>query len=148
MRTVAVFVGGVALSFLVTAMLVGALMPHYGELIVALFNTPPNSPKWHDLWIQWQHFTRIGVYVIGPLTGLAVGIFVGMAQRNRPVPLALCCLAPEFLLGFLGDRAKNWSNSISGILFYVLDQSYPFVAAAIAAYLLHRLAHPHQASTE
>jgi hypothetical protein len=139
MRTVAVFIGGAILSFVVSAVLVTVLLPNSGELIVAMFKTPRNSPNWNDLWTQWQHMARITVFVIGPLIGIAVGVFVGLLHRRNAMLLAVCALVPDFLVGVLGDRARYWSGSFSGVALYVVHHSFPFIAAALSAYMVQRL---------
>jgi hypothetical protein len=139
MRTVAVFIGAVLLSFIVSAVLATVLLPTSGELIVAMVGTPRISPKWNELWTQWKHATRITVFVIGPLVGIAVGLFVGLLQRRNAVLLAACALLPDFLVSFFGDRARYWSHSTSTVALYFLHHSFPFIAAAFSAYMMRRL---------
>lgn len=141
-RTAAVFLGGVVLSLVASAVLVTVLLPNSGELIVKMFNTPPTSPKWNELWIQWQHATHITVFIIGPLVGIAVGVFIGLFQRRNAVLLAIFALVPDFLMGVVGDRARYWSHSISGVALYALHHSFPFIAAAFSTYIVQRLSKP------
>lgn len=139
MRTAVIVVSGVLLSFLIGGVLTSVLLPNAGQLIVTMWNTPASSSRWDELWTQWQQAGRTITYLIKPLVGVALGVFVGLLQKHRVVLVATTCLVPDFLVGFLADRARYWSHSLFGICMYLFNHSLPLVTAAIVAYILHRL---------
>jgi|SRR5271155_63783 hypothetical protein len=141
MRTVIVLLGGVALSFAVAALLAHFLTPDAGKLIGWMFAALPSNPQWPEVSSRWHHVSVISSYVIPPLTGLAVGLFVGLLQMRSAAVVAACCLLPDFLAQFMLDTPKLWAKSPAGILSYVLVHSLPFVAAALAAGLSRRAVH-------
>ena len=138
MRTVAVFLGGVALSYAVPMVLGHFLQPDSSQLVVKIFTTPPNSPEWPEIWRRWHHVNLVALYVMAPLAGLVVGTFVGLLQKHHAAAVAASCLLPGFLDSFWADRAKSWATSASGILFFIAVRSLPFVTAILAATLCQR----------
>ena len=137
MRTFAVFLGGVLLSIAIGVALELVLDPNAGQWIAKAFNTPPTSPQWGEISRQLERSGRISLYVINPLVGLAVGIFVGLLQKNRVLIVTASCLIPDFLYGLLTDRAKLWAHSMLGILRYTVHNSLPFATALVAAAFFH-----------
>ncbi len=138
-RTIAVFVGGVLLSFLLPIPMGHYLTPNTGPLIVRMFSTPPNSPDWDELWRQWHRINLLSLYVISPLVGLAVGIFVGLLQKQHPVLLAVLCQLPEYLDRLRTDHVTRRLGSLSGTFTYLLIRLLPFLAAALGAFICERL---------
>jgi hypothetical protein len=138
MRTLAVFVGGVVLGFALSVALELLLDPDGGQWIAKAFNAPPTSPQWGEISRQLERSGKISLYVINPLVGLAVGIFVGLLQKNRALIVTASCLIPDFLYGVLTDHAKLWAHSILGIARYALHSSLPLAVALAAAALCHR----------
>src|SRR6266545_3936233 len=99
MRALAVFVGGVFLGIAMSGALELVLDPNGGQWIVKAFNTPPTSSQWGEISRQLERSGRISLYVIDPVVGLAVGIFVGLLQKNRALIVTASCLIPDFLYG-------------------------------------------------
>jgi ABC-type glycerol-3-phosphate transport system permease component len=138
-RTLGVFLVGVVLSIVVPILSMYFLQPHFNQLIARVFTTPPNNHDWDEIWSALRRSAAISTYIIEPVAGLAVGLFVGLFQRERPAIIAAGCLIPEFLHGFFVDHAKFWMRSAVGILHFTFQHSLPFVAAIVAATLCHRL---------
>jgi hypothetical protein len=138
-RTLCVFLVGVTLSIVVPILLEYLLQPHSSQLIARVFTTPPNSPDWFEIWSAFRRSAAISTYIVAPLAGLGVGLFVGSLQRKRPAIVAASCLLPEFFQGLLSDHAKVWMGSAFGVLRFTFQHSLPFVAAVVAAMLCQRL---------
>jgi hypothetical protein len=115
------------------------LQPHFNQLIARVFTTPQNNPDWDEIWSALRRSAAISIYIIEPIAGLAVGLFVGSLQRKRPAIVAASCLLPEFFQGLLSDKAKVWTGSAFGVLRFTFQHSLPFVAAVVAAMLCQRL---------
>ena len=115
----------------------GGTDPNAGLWIVKAFNTPPSSPQWKEIAQQLERSGRIELYVISPLAGLAVGIFVGLLQKSRALIVTASCLIPDFLYSLLSDHARLWSHSVLGVLLG-LTRSIPFATAVAAAAICHR----------
>ena len=138
-RSITVLFGGIVLSVVVSATLDHMLMPSGGKLIVQYMSPQSGSSDELRLWGELRRSGYIATYLVGPLTGFAVGIFVGILQKNGAAALAAIALVPDFLYGFLTDRYKGWSHSAVGILTYIFHRSLPFIAAMLAAALFCRL---------
>ena len=138
-RTLGVFSVGVVLSIVVPILLMYFLQPHFNQLMARVFTTPPNSPDWDETWSALRRSAAISTYIIDPLAGLTVGLFVGLFQRERPAIVAASCLLPEFFRGLLSDHAKVWMGSAFGALRFTFQHSLPFVAAVVAATLCQHL---------
>lgn len=138
-RTFAAVLGGVTLSFVVPLILARVFLPDELKLIAKAFVTPSNSPEWTEISHQFHRTELIAVYVINPLAGLAVGIFVALLQRSRALIFAAGCMIPDFLYGLLGNRPRMWVGSTRGILYYLFDHSLPFMAALLIAALCQRI---------
>jgi hypothetical protein len=138
MRTLAVFLGGVVLAIAVSALLEMVFDPNAGYWVAKAFDTAPNKPEWDEISRQLARSGRISLYVVGPLAGVAVGIFVGLLQKSRVPIVTACCLVPDFLYGLLTDHAKVRAHSTVGVLRYAFHNSLPFATALAAAVLCHR----------
>jgi hypothetical protein len=138
-RTVVVLLGGVVLSVVVPIVLEYLLQPNANLWLAKAFTTSPDSPEWREIWPKFRESAAISTYVIAPLAGLSVGIFVGLFQMNRPIIVTTSCLMPEFLQGFFSDHARFWTHSVHGVFRFVFQRSLPFIVAVLAATVCHRL---------
>ncbi len=96
-RTVGVILGGVVLSFVLAVVLTMTIAPHTGRLLgyqMGWIPLPTTSSR-----IEVAHQIRINTFVvrwiITPLIGVGVGLFVGLFQKSRPGLVAAICLMPE-----------------------------------------------------
>jgi hypothetical protein len=142
MRSLGVFLLGTALAVIVSAVLQHFLLPNFGQLVARVLATPPNNPEWYEIGPALRRSAAISVYIIDPLVGLTVGLFVGLFQRERPAIVAAGCLLPDFFQGLLSDHAKLWMGSPFGVLRFTFQHSLPFVAAIIVAmFCQHLISH-------
>ena len=138
MRTFAIFLGGLVVSFVVNVALQRFLTPDFNQLIIRMFSTPLNSNDWPEIARQWHHANMISLFVREPLAGLAVGIFVGLLQRNYVAFVAACIQVPELIGLMWSDNARLRDHSVSLGSFFA-QHSLPFIAAMLAAVICHRL---------
>ena len=131
-KTTAVTAAGVLLSFFLAAELQHLLRPNMPQLIVKAQHANPRGPEWGGLSKQLQHVAAVTVYVVGPLAGIGVGVFVALLQKRRPVLIACLCLIPQFFVGLFTDYRRAWAHSASGVLHYLFDHSLPFILAILA----------------
>jgi hypothetical protein len=110
-------------------------------LISRLYDAVPPDAR-TGFYERLYHSASVTVFVVVPLAGAIVGVFVGLLQRTWVRTVAVCCLIPDFVFGFLGDTRKVWAHSAKGISIYAFDEALPFAAAILAAtvcrYLLTR----------
>ncbi len=138
-RTSAVLLGGIVLSVLVPAFLILIIQPDAARWIARAFTVPANSPEWNQIGPHVLREAAIAAYLVAPLAGLAVGLFVGLFQKIRPTIIAASCLVPGFLYELRSDHARLWMHSGQGVLRYGATQSLPFIAAILAAAICNRL---------
>jgi hypothetical protein len=137
MRSIFVFLGGIIVSFAVPLILSRLILPGDAQWIGKAFTTPSASTQWDEIWRHLQNSAMVQVYLINPLGGLAVGVFVGLLQRNRVTLVAASCLVPDFVTGLLGGVPRIWARSAAGIAVYLFDHALPFAVAIIGAALCH-----------
>jgi hypothetical protein len=131
-RTFVVFLCGVLLSVVAAACLEYVFGRNAPALISRLYT--PIPPDQRALFYkQLFHFASVTVYVVDPLVGVVVGLFVGLLQRTHAMTVAACCLIPDFMLGFVDDTRKVWAHSVRGISIYSFDHALPFAAAMVTA---------------
>jgi hypothetical protein len=139
MRTIAICLGAMIVSFVVDGVLRHFMTPDFGHLIVRMSTTPPDSSQWDDIWQQWHHVNIISVFVLAPMAGFASGIFVGLLQRNYAALIAACSQIPELLYLSWSDRAKSWVHSPTGAASAVGQHLLPVIAAMLAVVLCLRM---------
>lgn len=139
MRTVAVVLVGIFLSIFGAALLDHLIDPHAQELIVKAFTLPRDSPQWAELSLRLQRSAWLTSYVVNPLTGFLIGIFVGIFQKRHTVVVAAGCLIPYFLYTLLMDRGRLFSHSVNGLLTHLFVVSLPFMAAVVTATAIQHL---------
>jgi hypothetical protein len=137
MRTIGVFLGAVAVSFATDAVLRHFLMPGFGQLVVRMYTTSPESKQWTEIWRQWHHVNLISVFFLAPLDGFVGGMFVGLLQRHRPVLVAASTQIPEMLLVLWFDRHGTWVHSLSGLAFAISQHLLPVISAILGAVVFH-----------
>jgi hypothetical protein len=137
-RTIAVFLGGVALTAIVGTLLSTAFTPDAGKLVVWMLHQRPNDPNWLEVYPRWHRWMLISAYVVPPLTGAVVGLFVGLLQKKAAALVAAACFLPELVLMSIGSTWV-WAGSLSGTLRYWAIRSIPFVTAAAVAAIVQRL---------
>lgn len=116
MRTFAVALGGVVLSFVAPLLLARVFLPGEFTLISKAFVIPPHSSQWTEVSYQLHRAELIQAYVINPLGGVVVGIFVGLLQQRRALIAAVGCMIPDLLYGLLVSRPRIWADSVRGVL--------------------------------
>ena len=136
MRSIAVFVGGVLLVFVFSTGLTEIIFPNEPQLMNKALMAPVNSPVRYQAWQDFHRAMGLITYVINPLVGLAVGIFVGLLQKKYAAIMAIACLIPDWLVGFLGDHARIWTHSKAGIVHYFLIVTSPFVIASVCSWVI------------
>jgi hypothetical protein len=139
MRTLAVFITGVVLTFVLSSVLVYVFMPQGNLTIARALAAPPNDPHWNQMW---QDIHRMGltiVFLINPVVALAVGVFVGLLQKTRVALIAAACLVPDFLEGMFSDPVRLWAKSASGAVLFAFQSGLPFIVAIATALLCRRL---------
>lgn len=108
-RTAGVIFGGVVLSFLLVVGLMWVLAPDTPKLVAYQLGLLP-PPTTHAEIADLTHRIRVNWivtrYIIGPLMGIGVGLFVGLLQRSRPGLTAAICVLPE-----------TWKTAVS-VVFY------------------------------
>ncbi|MFZ0299710.1 MAG: hypothetical protein WAM13_15270 [Candidatus Sulfotelmatobacter sp.] len=139
MRTAAVFLGAIIVSLVTDAILRHFLTPDFGQIVVRMSTTPPNSQQWDEIWRQWHHVNVISVFVLAPAAAFASGVFVGLLQKKYAVLVAASTQIPESLFQLWSVRAKPWVHSPSGAAFAIGQELLP-LAAAMLAVVLCRLA--------
>jgi hypothetical protein len=139
MRTIAVVFGGIVISITAHILLVHLLAPNSTQLIARVFTTPSSSMDWTELAHQWHRFNLISLFIVAPLSGIAVGLFVGSLQTHHVAIIAAICQLPEFLVLFWDDRAKSWAGSLSGWASFLVVRSLPFLAAVLTALVCRKL---------
>jgi hypothetical protein len=114
-------------------------MPGFGQLIIRMYTTSPESEYWTEIWRQWHHANLISVFVFAPLDGFAGGIFVGLLQRHHVVAVAASTQIPGMVLTLWFDRHGMWAHSLSGIASALGQQLLPVIAAMLGAVVFHRV---------
>ena len=116
-RTGSVLAGGVLLSVVLGSVLTMTLAPDAGRLLGYQMGWVPfpASPSRIEIARQLRMNTLVVRWVITPLVGVGVGLFVGLLQRSRPALAAAICLAPT-----------TWKGSYYPIRFY----PYPLIERA------------------
>ncbi len=138
-RSVAVLLGAALLTLALGVVLMYVITPNKSQLIVRIFTTSPNSSHWPEISRQWNRVMFLDHYVITPLTGVIVGLFIGLLQKRYPVVLALLAPLPVRLFMLWSDRTNTLAMFHSSVPKFVLVNSIPFVSTAIAAWLFYRL---------
>jgi hypothetical protein len=139
MRTAGVFLGAVLVTFATDAMLKHFLTPGFGQLLIRMYTTPPDSSQWAEIWRQWHHVNLISVFVLAPLDGFAGGIFVGLLQRRHAALVAAGTQIPIMFLVLWFDRHGPWIHSFSGIASAVGQHLLPVIAAMLSALVFRRV---------
>jgi hypothetical protein len=139
MRTVGIFLGAVIVSFATDAILGHFLTPGFGQLLIRMYTTPPESKQWAEIWHQWHHVNLISVFVLAPIAGFAGGAFVGLLQKQHVVLVAAGAQIPHMLLVLWFDRHGWWMHSLSGVASAVGQHLLPVIAAMLGALLFHRM---------
>jgi len=97
-RTAGVICGGALLSFLLVVGLMWVLAPDTPKLVayqLGLFPPPTTPAEIADLTRRIRVNGIVTRYIIGPLMGIGVGLFVGLLQRSRPGLTAAICMLPD-----------------------------------------------------
>lgn len=144
-RLVAIFLGGVALSVFATGTF-QLLLTSSGD-IIKLNTTATNSAEWPEILNHLRQSGIVSTYLVVPLAGLLVGVFVGVLQKRWAMLVAASCWVPDFLFGFFSDEHKAWARSSRGITFYIVDHSLPFIVAVLASAICSRLISRRSTST-
>jgi hypothetical protein len=131
-RTVLVFCGGFLLFVVATALLEYIFSPDSFYVLHKVITGVPDS-QMPALLDRLDRAAKITVFVVRPLGGLLVGVFVGLLQRKGTVTVAVCCLIPDWILSLIDDPRKVWAHSAKGIAIYGSHHALPFATAAIAA---------------
>jgi hypothetical protein len=139
MRTVVIFLGAMILSFVVDGILRHFLIPDFGDIVVRMSATPPDSQQWGELWQQWHHINVISVFLLAPVAGFASGAFVGLLQKHYAAVVAASTQIPELLFQLWSDRAKSWVHSPTGAAIAVGQHLLPVIAAMLAVVLCRRM---------
>jgi hypothetical protein len=139
MRTFAIFLGAIVVSFATDAVLSHLLIPDFAHLVVRMSTTPPNSQQWDEIWRQWHHVNLVSVFVLAPVAGFAAGAFVGLLQKHHAVLVAASTQIPELAFQLWSDRAKAWAHTPSGAAFAVGQHLLPVIAAMLAVGLFRRI---------
>jgi len=105
------------LSFVLAAVLTMTLAPDAGRLLGYQMGwiPLPASPSRIEIARQISTNRFVVRWVITPLVGVGVGLFVGLLQRSKPGLVAAICLAPT-----------TWKGSYYPIRFY----PYPLIVRA------------------
>jgi hypothetical protein len=135
MRTAAVFLGAIIVSFVTDAILRHFLTPDFGHLVVRMSTTPPSSQQWDEIWRQWHHVNVISVFVLAPAAAFASGAFVGLLQKQYAILVAASAQLPEVFFQLWSVRAKPWVHSPSDAAFAVGQELLPVIAAMLAVVL-------------
>lgn len=114
-------------------------MPDFGDIVVRMSTTPPNSQQWDEIWRQWHHVNMISVFVLAPVAGFASGAFVGLLQKHYAVLVAASTQIPELLFQLFSDRGKSWVHSPSGAAFAFGQHLLPVITAMLAVALCRRI---------
>jgi hypothetical protein len=83
----------------------------------------------------------VSSYVIPPLTGLLVGLFGGLLQKQYVAADASACMFPDFLPQIRLDTPKLWAKLIPSAFLYILVHFLPFATAVLAAEFCSRETH-------
>jgi len=139
MRTVGVLLGAVIGSFVTDAILRHFLAPGFGQLIVRMYATPPDSKQWDEIWRQWHHVNLVSSFILAPVSGLAGGIFVGLLQKHYQLLVAASTQIPELLFHLWNDRTHFRVHPLYGAAGSLGQHLLPVVAAILGAALVHRV---------
>ncbi|HLX85893.1 MAG TPA: hypothetical protein VKR59_18485 [Terriglobales bacterium] len=139
MRTLAVLLGAIVVSFATDAILQHYLIPNFGPLLVRMHTTPPQNSQWAEIWRQWHHANLISVFVLAPLGGAAGGIFVGLLQTHRAVLTAAISQIPNMFIVLWFDRHGVWIHSVRGVASAVGQHLLPVMAAMLGAAVFQSL---------
>ncbi len=137
-RTLLVFVGGVLLSIAASAIFEHLLVRDNGPLISRLYTGVPADQR-SEFYQRLNHSVAVSVYVVNPLVGLTVGIFVALFEPTWTKIVAACCLIPDFAFVLVEDKTKYWSHSLTGVATFAFDHALPFIAAVLTAGFLRNV---------
>ena len=136
LRTAVVLVVGVFLSFVLLSLAGYVLASHVG-LAHGLSEASRSPSECSSCGTQ---FVRAGLwsrFVVEPIIGLGVGLFVGIFQKKRVGLIAVGCLIPLFLFEIAGRRWADWSSL--SLLIEVGSMLLQAAIAVLAAWFISRL---------
>jgi hypothetical protein len=143
-RTALVILAGAVISFVVIA-----TAAHLALRPVSLATEMQNADRSSADREVFQHnFLRahwLSVVVINPVTGIVIGLFVGLLQKSKLGLVAALCLLPQLLFWIFTTDWTGWSDE--RLLPMFAHQSLMFLPAIGIAYYVGRLRNrvPHAA---
>ena len=140
LRTAAILLAGVVISMVGTVVVDSLLEPRdFAPALRRALATGANIPVPPEVMQRIRRAADITVYVVDPLAGLVVGLFVGLLQKKHAITVALIALIPNFLIDLTPAHIDNWPRSASGAARYLIDCSLPFVIAIVGVVLTRYL---------
>lgn len=141
-RTFTVVLVGIVASFLLLASAAHLILKPV-DLARKMQNAHRSTDDRAVFEREFQRAHWLSVFLINPVVGLAIGLFVGFFQKTRASITAVACLVPQFLFGVYADGWVGWSDE--RLSPFLGQQFLVFLPAIIVAHYVWRLRNRHAA---